>query len=1307
MNAVTAQICATCGTKLLPNDRFCSGCGSRVGGGEESPAPRVDPLLERLRRITLGLYDVHSELGRGGMAAVYLAHDLRLDRKVAIKVMLPELFMSEGMADRFLLEARTAARLSHPNIVIIHAVSNVDELFYFVMNLVEGAAIDDVLKSQRPLPVDESKWILSQAARALQHAHQEGVVHRDVKPANIMCNVRGDIVLTDFGIAKATESQHLTRTGSAVGTPAYMSPEQVLAIEITGASDQYALGIVAYELLSGKPPFRGSALEVQWAHAHHQPPDLAAAAPELPTELSDAIMRMLAKKPEERWESLEPLIDIFSEGLPASGGRARQSLAARAQAAQSTRTAGLSPTPQSPLPAISKVAPAQRRPGPTSKELPAEPRPVSGQAPAVPRPVSGQAPAVPRPVSGQAPAVPRPVSGQAPVVPRQASGQTPVVPRPTGETPVAPRPTATPAPTPTPAPEPAPHPFADEEELPQDIEVGQTVTLGIDASEHDGPVRFVSSNSAILEVDDAGTVRAVSAGTASVLVIVGDQTTEVHFEVSPRPRQATHLTITPSTAEIEVGESLSLAVSAHDDDPAMEFPIDDAMVWRSDRPDVVTCSPSGVLSAIARGGATIYAQAGALSGSCEVVVTAPTVARLTAAESAIALIVRDSAMVVVTAFDRRGAVVDDARIEFTSSNESVLRVDDDGTATALTPGRASIRMRSGTATAVIDVTVTAIPVAAIRVSESSLAMETGDVAKLTAQTVDADGDELVGRPLTWQSTNADVARVSSNSSNGASVTAVAPGRTTLIVSSGTVRAQIDVAVTAIPLRELSLTPNEVTALVGKKVTLTARAIDARGKQAPAEGLTWSVQHANIASVADGVLQARAAGTTTVTARLGSLNASARVVVTAPVAKSVVVSGPSRALSVGSKGSASAQVRDSEGAAMDGAAAAVKWESSAPTIASVDANGAITALAVGRATITARAGTLSGTTQIDVQEAKKLPVKLLAGVGGVVVVGVVAAVMMSKGSGGSTPTVDQAAIGNTSGAPATPGTVEPSPTAGPTPPNEGKTAQTSTVAPAAGASSEPTYSGVIIKIDNAPATSIPTLNLKQATSLTISAVAKGIGSTKDSTLIVQSMGPSVARVDRGRIVPVGPGVTELVASIGALEKRLKVMVVSEPTSTASAQTTPVTPTKPEEPPKQQAAPVPEPVRPDPVRTEPAPTPPRREEPEADRPMSAPDFVSWTQSWLGEKGQGLADALSPPNDELRTRLKKYDRAKFMEEGGLQLVSSKVSGNGGVATVSFPSKQSSGIPGTVTIKLQVNYKGRTVASAQMIGGFDFKAK
>ena len=140
-------LCPACNSSNQPGDRFCAACGTRlVDGG--TPVPEEDPLLEKLRRATIGEYDVHSQLGRGGMAAVYLAYDLRLQRRVAIKVMLPQLMTSAGMADRFLLEARTAARLTHPNIVVIHAVSRADDLYYFVMALVEGGTLEDIVRTR-------------------------------------------------------------------------------------------------------------------------------------------------------------------------------------------------------------------------------------------------------------------------------------------------------------------------------------------------------------------------------------------------------------------------------------------------------------------------------------------------------------------------------------------------------------------------------------------------------------------------------------------------------------------------------------------------------------------------------------------------------------------------------------------------------------------------------------------------------------------------------------------------------------------------------------------------------------------------------------------------------------------------------------------------------------------------------------------------------------------------------------------------------------------------------------------------------
>ncbi|MEP6832640.1 MAG: serine/threonine-protein kinase, partial [Gemmatimonas sp.] len=166
-----------------------------------------DPLLDRLRSSTLGLYDVAGEIGRGGMAVVYIATDMRLGRKVAIKVMEPRLNFTPGMAERFLQEAQIAAQLQHHNIIVVHEVRQDEELIFFVMRLVEGGSLDEVCRrltqKQRQLPIDQAQWILWQSARALAYAHSEGFVHRDVKPANILISTKGEVVVTDFGIARA------------------------------------------------------------------------------------------------------------------------------------------------------------------------------------------------------------------------------------------------------------------------------------------------------------------------------------------------------------------------------------------------------------------------------------------------------------------------------------------------------------------------------------------------------------------------------------------------------------------------------------------------------------------------------------------------------------------------------------------------------------------------------------------------------------------------------------------------------------------------------------------------------------------------------------------------------------------------------------------------------------------------------------------------------------------------------------------------------------------------------------------------
>ena len=317
-----ALCCRSCGELLLPADRFCIQCGEPATGGTPSrPSRQHNDLLERLERATRGVYDVAGELGKGGMATVYLAHDIEADRKVAIKVLSPVLENDPDAVMRFRQDAQTAAKLEHPHIIPIYRVESRGSPVYFVMKFVDGGALDVILQRGGPLPVSVTRTIIGQVGRALDYAHRRGVVHRDVKPGNVLVDREGWVIVSDFGIAKVAQQRGLTMTGSFVGTPTYMSPEQCTARkELTGASDQYALGILAYELMTGQPPFVGdspSALLV--AHLQEQPPPLVEVRPDCPPSLADAIMRMLAKKPEDRWPSMR-------DAVAAIGGESREPL---------------------------------------------------------------------------------------------------------------------------------------------------------------------------------------------------------------------------------------------------------------------------------------------------------------------------------------------------------------------------------------------------------------------------------------------------------------------------------------------------------------------------------------------------------------------------------------------------------------------------------------------------------------------------------------------------------------------------------------------------------------------------------------------------------------------------------------------------------------------------------------------------------------------------------------------------------------------------------------------------------------------
>jgi predicted Ser/Thr protein kinase len=314
--------CASCGQALEPEDRVCAHCGTPAPALPSAAVPAITPaqrsawdrVLEHLVDATAGEFEIQGELGRGGMAAVYLAREIGLNRMVAIKVMSPTLLMDDSMVQRFRQEAVTLANLNHPNIVPIYAVREDDELNFFVMKFIAGRALDHILVSAPQLPIAVVRALLFQVGGALATAHRRGIVHRDIKPANILVDTDGNGIVTDFGIAKVAEAPGQTQTGTAIGTPSYMSPEQCRGDAITAASDQYSLGVVAYEMLTGQPPFTGAALTIMQAHAGSPPPPIGERRPDCPPELEAALMRMLAKDPAERWPTVTQAITA-AEGV--------------------------------------------------------------------------------------------------------------------------------------------------------------------------------------------------------------------------------------------------------------------------------------------------------------------------------------------------------------------------------------------------------------------------------------------------------------------------------------------------------------------------------------------------------------------------------------------------------------------------------------------------------------------------------------------------------------------------------------------------------------------------------------------------------------------------------------------------------------------------------------------------------------------------------------------------------------------------------------------------------------------------------
>jgi predicted Ser/Thr protein kinase len=393
------MFCSRCGTETQVSSKFCPTCGldltsitqgmtSAQPASQAGQAPQPNEA-DIVRDALKDEYEIEKELGRGGMAIVFKARDKSLEREVAIKVLPFSLSFDAEFVERFQREARTAGKLEHPNIIPIYRVGKSGRVIYFVMKFIRGKSLSAVVEARGALPPAELKRVLIECARGLGFAHKHGIVHRDIKPDNIMFDELGQAIVTDFGIAKAQSGARLTGTGMSIGTPHYMSPEQARAQNLDGRSDLYSLGVVGYQCLTGHVPFDGEdSFSIGYKHIME----------ELPTpplehadqrELYAIIQKMMAKKPDDRYQTAEEVVHAF-ESLGGMSGASMQDLATmptRAIEPMKAPAPAMASAATTPLPRAS--ASMMKKPEEPAAAAPPAAAPPKGPAarPAAPRPV--------------------------------------------------------------------------------------------------------------------------------------------------------------------------------------------------------------------------------------------------------------------------------------------------------------------------------------------------------------------------------------------------------------------------------------------------------------------------------------------------------------------------------------------------------------------------------------------------------------------------------------------------------------------------------------------------------------------------------------------------------------------------------------------------------------------------------------------------------------------------------------------------------------------------------------------------------
>jgi predicted Ser/Thr protein kinase len=357
--------CTVCNNPVPGGDLFCPACGAdaptEIAPGPDAAAAAAaaagwDELQAELQQALGSAFEVRRRLGRGGFGEVWEAYDVRLGRSVAVKVLRPELATSSAFRRRFHREARAVARMRHAGIVPIYHIGETQGLMYFIMPLVEGVTLKTALDQEGRLRADEATRILAEASEALREAHRRGIVHRDLKPENVMLEgPERRVLLMDFGIAQSEDvDKELTGGGLVLGSPEYMSPEQATGTrQLDGRSDIYSLGVMGYRMLAGRLPFVApTAREILTQHVLTPPEPLSDCAP-VPPRLSDAVMRCLAKHPDDRWQSVDELLAALL-----GDAHLRDSLAPVASPPLGVKAAA---APESPAADVPAPRPARRR----------------------------------------------------------------------------------------------------------------------------------------------------------------------------------------------------------------------------------------------------------------------------------------------------------------------------------------------------------------------------------------------------------------------------------------------------------------------------------------------------------------------------------------------------------------------------------------------------------------------------------------------------------------------------------------------------------------------------------------------------------------------------------------------------------------------------------------------------------------------------------------------------------------------------------------------------------------------------------